>query len=52
MTYLNHFHFFENAENLGRSDDAKRRKKKDDGLMKQIALPWLILIYKIEKGIN
>ena len=28
MTYLNHFHFFENAENLGRSDDAKRRKKK------------------------
>ena len=27
-------------------------KKKDDGLMKYIALPWLILIYKIEKGIN
>ena len=25
--------FFENAKNLGRSDDAKRRKKKEDGLI-------------------
>ena len=24
--------FLENAQNLGRSDDAKRRKKKEDGL--------------------
>ena len=27
------FFFLENAKNLGRSDDAKRRKKKEDGLM-------------------
>ena len=26
------FFFFENAKNLGRSDDAKRGKKKEDGL--------------------
>ena len=26
--------YFENAKNLGRSDDAKRRKKKGGGLMK------------------
>ena len=24
--------FFENAKNLGQSDDAKRREKKEDGL--------------------
>ena len=27
-----YYFFFENAKNLGRSDDAKRRKKKEDGL--------------------
>ena len=27
------FFFLENAQNLGRSDDAKRRTKKEDGLM-------------------
>ena len=27
------FFFFENAKNWGRSDDAKRRKKKEDGLI-------------------
>ena len=27
------FFFLENAKNLGRSDDAKRRIKKEDGLM-------------------
>ena len=27
------FFFLENAKNLGRSDDAKRRTKKEDGLM-------------------
>ena len=26
------FYFFKNVKNLGRSDDAKRRKKKEDGL--------------------
>ena len=30
------FTFFENAKNLGRSDDAKRRKKKD-GLTRVVA---------------
>ena len=27
------FFFLQNAKNLGRSDDAKRRTKKEDGLM-------------------
>ena len=33
FNYLVTFLFFENAKNLGRSDDAKRKKKKEDGLM-------------------
>ena len=32
--------FFQNAKNLGRSDDAKRRKK-EDGLIKQQQIPPL-----------
>ena len=39
FNYVVTFFFFENAKNLGRSDDAKRRKK-EDGLSKEI---WLIL---------
>ena len=30
--------FLENAKNLGRSDDGKRRKKKEDGLFEKIHL--------------
>ena len=36
MVSLRHyFFFFENAKNLGRSDDGKRRKK-EDGLMAKL----------------
>ena len=31
VTSSSSFFFFENAKNLGRSDDAKRRKNKEDG---------------------
>ena len=35
VTSSSSFFFFENAKNLGRSDDAKRRKNKEDGPNKQ-----------------
>ena len=34
------FFFFQNAKNLGRSDDARQRKK-EDGLIKQQQIPLL-----------
>ena len=36
--YVVTFFIFENAKNLGRSDDGKRRKKKEDGLFEKIHL--------------
>ena len=40
--------FFENAKNLGRSDDGKRRKK-EDGLIASDAFPDIGSVGRIDK---
>ena len=45
--YFNFYYlFFENAKNLGRSDDANRRKKKVDGLI-NFNMPFQLVLTKL-----